>query len=106
METKLYFNHIGYSDIEPFEVVNKISDKTMEIRKMDCRLVNNEELKFISGGFVAHCSNQHEQKWEITSNENNRIFRIRLHKDGWWRDKGGDRYRMSNEPKKFYDYNF
>ena len=106
METKLYFNHIGYSDIEPYEVIRKISDKTFEIRKMDAKLLNKEVLNFVPGGFVAHCSNQHEQKWEITSNENKKVFRIRLHKDGWWRDKGGDRYRMSNEPKKFYDYNF
>ena len=102
----MYFNHIGYSDVEPYECICKVSEKTMEIRKMDCKLINNEELKFFAGGFMAHCSNQNEQKWDISSNENNSIFRIRLHKDGWWRDKGGNRYHMSDTPKKFYDFNF
>ena len=101
-----YFNHIGYSDIEPYECVRKVSEKTMEIRKMKCELINREELKYHVGGFMAHCSNQHEQKWNIVSNDKNRVFRIRLHKDGWWRDAGGNRYRMSDTPKKFYDFNF
>ena len=30
-----YANHIAYSDVNPFEVVKVISDKTIEIREMD-----------------------------------------------------------------------
>jgi hypothetical protein len=29
-----YANHLGYSDINPFEIVRRISDKTFEIRAM------------------------------------------------------------------------
>lgn len=102
----IYFNHIGYSDVEPYECVRKVSEKTMEIRKMDCKIINKEELEFHAGGFMAHCSNQNVQKWNITSNENNSVFRIRLHKDGCWRDKYKNLYRRSETPKKFYDFNF
>ena len=94
METNIYFERIGYSDIEPYEAINKISEKTIEIRKMDYNLIKHEELKSISGGFLSHCFNQNEPMWEITSNENNKVFRIRFHKDGSWRDKDGNRYRI------------
>ena len=30
-----YANHHGYSDINPHEIVRRVSDKTLEIREMD-----------------------------------------------------------------------
>lgn len=102
----MFFNHIMYSDIEPCEVVKVISEKCCVIKRMKATLVNKEDLKFCSGGFVAHCSNQDNQKWLIESDDKATEFRIRLHKDGVWRDKGGDRYKNSDKPIKFYDYNF
>ena len=52
-----YANQIGWSDVEPFEVVNVISDKTLEIRRMDTEKDESVKLNFIQGGFVAHCDN-------------------------------------------------
>jgi len=114
-----FANNFMFSDVEPYEITMFVSTQTLEIRKMDC-----EEIKwkkdFHSGGFFGHVSNQRDQKWHITSNENNPTIRIRKNKSGtkfcgktrkWvdnfiWKDKYGNKYRLSTQPIKFYDYNF
>ena len=102
-----YANHIGYSDVNPYEVVKAISDKCLEIRAMSAERANPENnLGFVAGGFVGHHANQDQQKWTITSNESASVFRIRVRKDGRWFDKHGSRYSLANAPRKFYDFNF
>jgi hypothetical protein len=101
-----FANHYGYSDINPFEVVKVISDKTIEIREMDAERDTSVEMKFHVGGFSAHCSNQRDQKWFIKSNETNSTVRIRLSKSGVWKDKHGRKFGLSDQPVRFYDYNF
>lgn len=100
-----YANHHGYTDINPFEVIREISDKTLEVRKMDAIKDESVKLEFIPGGFCAHCKNQREQKWFISPNESGKVFRIRLGKLGW-KDAEGRRFILSDKPIKFYDYNF
>ena len=92
-----YANQYGYSDVEPFEVVRVISDKTIEVRAMDAEKDDSVKLEFHVGGFSAHCSNQHQQKWFITSNPNNPVIRIRLGKKGW-KDAHGRRYGLADKP--------
>lgn len=100
-----YANRYGYSDIDPYEVVREISEKTFEIRKMNAFRANPEDgLDFEPGGFVGHFASQHRQKWTITSSSAP-VFRIRLGKKGW-KDKYGNKYFIEDSPKKFYDYNF
>lgn len=102
-----YANHIGYTDINPFEVVRRVSDKTLEIRAMNAVRANpSEDMGFQPGGFVGHFSDQDKQRWAITSNPEARVIRIRLQKDGQWRSVHGERYALSDKPRKFYDYNF
>jgi hypothetical protein len=99
-----FANMVGYSDVEPFEIVRRISDKTIEIREMDAERDESVKMEFIPGGFSAHCSNQHDQKWFIKSNPSNPVIRIRLGKKGWMGKRG--RYVLDSKPIKFYDYNF
>lgn len=102
-----YANHLAYSDINPYEIVRRISDKTIEIREMNAVRANpKEDMGFQPGGFVGHFSDQHKQEWVITSNPEARVKRIRLQKDGRWRCKDGERYILAVRPLKFYDYNF
>jgi uncharacterized membrane protein len=103
---KLFANHIGYSDIEPFEVVKVISDKTIEIRRMEAERDLTWKPEIIPGGFAGHCVNQNEQRWNITSNEKNQTIRIRLSKNKGWKDKHGRQFKLSDKPRKYYDYNF
>ena len=101
-----YANMYGYSDVEPYEVVKVISDKTMEVREMYSQRDESVKLDFHVGGFSAHCSNQRDQKWIITSNAHNPVIRIRRQKTGVWKDKHGRRFGLHDQPIKFYDYNF
>jgi hypothetical protein len=104
--TATFAARLGYSDVHPYEVIRHVTDKTIEIREMDAKI--DFQPTIVPGGFAGHCTNntEGEQKWIITSNENNRIIRIRLHKNGQWKDANGNRYQLGDKPRKFYDYNF
>ena len=102
-----YANHIGWSDINPFEIIKRNTERKLTIRSMKCEQKHTyEDLGFIPGGFVGHCANQSNQEWEITSNPDGYVTEIRLNKKGEWKDKHGARYRLGEKPVKFYDYNF
>lgn len=100
-----YANRLGWSDVEPFEVVKVISAKTMEIRSMNAEIDPEWKRDFQPGGFFGHTSNNSSQKWIITSDETQPVIRIRLGKKGW-KDANGNRYQLADQPRKFYDYNF
>lgn len=104
--TQKFANRYGYSDVSPFEIVRIISDKTVEVRKMDAERDASVELEFHAGGFAANCSNQRDQKWFITSNRSNPVVRIRLNKQGVWKSACGSKFGLAEAPHKFYDYNF
>jgi len=100
-----YCNKLMWSDIEPFEVVNIISDKTVEIRPMKATLVKGPQ-NVLMGGFVAHVVDN-GGTWNIESDETEDVIRVRWSKSKrQWRDKYGNRYGMSDNPSKYYDYNF
>lgn len=103
-----YANFHGWSDIQPCEIVKVISDKCLEVRFMDAEQLHTpEDLGWIPGGFGNIATQNHDgQKWEIRSNFENPVFRIRKHKNGDWKDRGGSRHVLSEKPRKFYDYNF
>ena len=100
-----YANQYGYSDVEPYEIVRVVSDKTIEIRSMNAERSLDWKPEIIPGGFAGHCVNQDEQRWIITPRPDAPVKRIRLGKKGW-RDKYGSCYYLSTQPRKFYDYNF
>jgi hypothetical protein len=100
-----YANHVGYSDVDPYEIVRVVSDITIEVREMKAVRDESVKMEFVAGGFAGHCVNQREQKWNISSDESAPVFRLRLGKGGW-KDKHGRKFALSNEPVKFYDYNF
>jgi len=96
-----YCNYHGYSDIHPYEVIRVISPVCVEIRPMDT-VQTVAPSEFYPGGFSGHYADNHNQKYEYSSNENNSVVKLRLSKKGW----GLGRFRMSDYPVKFYDYNF
>lgn len=100
-----YANEILHSDVEPYEIVRRVSDKTLEVRKMDAVIDPTWERIIVPGGFCAHTVNQHEQRWIYSSNASNPTIRIRLGKRGW-RGPGAGKFRLADAPRKFYDFNF
>lgn len=101
-----YANLIGWSDITPYEIVRRVSAKTVEVRKMNAEIAPDWTPDVIEGGFAGHTRNNHTQAWVITPDEAGSVRTIRLHKDGTWRDKYGSRFRLAAEPVRFYDFNF
>ena len=101
-----YANQLGYSDINPYEVVRVVSDKCLEVRAMAAERNPEWKPEFVPGGFSAVCLNQNSQEWDINSDPNARAIRIRLRKNGQWYAASGARYALGDEPVKFYDYNF
>jgi len=101
-----FANRLGYSDIEPFEVVRVVSAKCLEIREMDAVIDPTWKPEWVVGGFAGRCVNQNEQQWNISSNPENRVIRIRLQKNGNWKSASGSRFALNDRPVRFYDYNF
>lgn len=105
IETATHANQMGYTDVNPFEIVKKNTTRKLTIREMKCELVDMDK-SFIPGGFLGNFINQETQKWAITTNEEGSIREIRLNKKGEWKDPLGNKYFIDNHPVKFYDYNF
>jgi hypothetical protein len=101
-----YANCLGYTDVHPFEIICRINDVTIEIREMDAERNPSWKPIHVPGGFAGHCINQNDQKWIIKPNFENPIIRIRCNKKGKWMDANKNEYILSNEPRKFYDFNF
>ncbi|QRE00609.1 hypothetical protein [Pseudomonas phage Itty13] len=100
-----FANHIGYSDVHPYEIVREVSDKIIEVRAMKAERDPTWKPEMIPGGFAAHCTNQHEQRWIITSDESAPVIRLHLRKDGCFY-RQGSKFRREAKPRRFYDYNF
>lgn len=102
-----YANQYGYSDVNPFEVVRVVSDKCIEVRAMNAERDPEWKPEWHVGGFAANCSNQAEQKWLISSDASNPVVRLRLRKNGYYGSpKVSGKFQLSDQPIKFYDYNF
>lgn len=105
-----YATMIGHTDRQAHEVVKYVSNGTIEIRRLNAKLLNGagtkepDALVFQPGGFVGHTSGT--QRYEFSQNAEARVFRIRKHINGHWKDAHGNRYVLRNEPEEFYDFNF
>lgn len=102
---KNFANLLGYSDVQPFEVVRRVSEKIVEVRPMKAERDPTWKPEFVKGGFAAHCTNQSEQRWIITPDEDAYTIRLHKRKDGYFYHKG-TRFSLEEKPRRFYDYNF
>ena len=100
-----YANLYSHTDIHPHEITRTISPKCLEIRPMLSERDLSIDLGFEAGGFFGHCADQNRQEWTITSNPAGRVFRIRLGSKGW-KAANGERFQLSEKPRRFYDFNF
>lgn len=102
-----YMTGASWSDAEPFEIVRRVSDKTMEIRAMSATLSPEWTADRVPGGFAGHVRNQDSQRWDIVPNPDMPVFRVRLCKGGFWKAANSSmRFYPSARPVKFYDFNF
>jgi hypothetical protein len=94
----LYINRSCGTDCTPVgRVIGTKGTKTLILQPIESKLINKEDLKFNVGGFAAHCENQTEQRYE--HNLVGKPFEFKIYKN--------DHYTWSSEqPAKFWDYNF
>lgn len=101
-----YANLIGFSDVAPYEVLSMSkSGKQITIRAMNFERDPNWKPEFHAGGFVAHCSNQSEQKWIISRDDSRATMKAHKRADGYFWSAYG-KHRIEAQPRAFYDYNF
>ena len=104
-----FANHAMYSDVQPYEVIEKRTENKVIIRSMKAEHKDNWKPEMVAGGFSFICLNNDDQRraWEITPDEEGHIKTIRWSKSKCrWQDADGNRFFMSEEPVKKYDYNF
>ncbi len=95
----------GYSDKEAYTVISRTKSKV--IAQMDKATIDPSfRPDFVSGGFVAHCTNQSEQTYTYEPDPNGSIMEITFSKkDGRMYSKG-TKSMVTLGRRKFYDYNF
>ena len=105
-KTFTHASYYGYSDVDAYEIVKVISDKTIEVRKMDTEH-DISHLEQYAGGFCGHVADQRNQKVTYASNPNAKVIRIRRKKNNpeQWVN-GNLRFGLTEKPYAFYDYNF
>ena len=111
---KKFINYRTYSDTSPYEVIAfSASGKTAQVRSMISERSNKEDDVVVPGGFCAHTSHPKGQLWSHESNEEADIRTMTLRKNGVWQFRGQKTSRtggssgiLSDEPYKYYDYNF
>lgn len=108
----LYANQHFYTDWEPWEVIEIVTDNCIIVREMSAEVTEESAKKlqesFVPGGFFGHTNND-LQKWDIKSNPDGQVAKIRRHKDGAFylpNSRGGSRFWLDTKPYKYYDYNF
>jgi hypothetical protein len=99
-QIKGYCNQHFYTDVQPYEVVEVISEKKVVIRAM--REIRKTDPIIQPGGFAGHCLNNREIEYEYESIPGAPTKIIKLLKKGW----DGGHFIMSDRPIYFYDYNF
>ena len=103
--TAKYANQVGYSDVNPYEVIRECTSRKIIVRRMSTNLITPAKMLGL-GGFSAVFDNS-TQKWECVSNKNYPEIAIRFSKkrNGWY-DKFNNKYSLNDVPVKIYDYNF
>lgn len=88
-----YFSQKLYTDITPYELVRVVTDKTVEIRELDHKVIWRDQ-------------NDEGQIGEYKSNPSKPIIRIRAKKRGYGWSRGGAVFYPVGSPFGYYDYKF
>jgi hypothetical protein len=93
-----FVNRYSYSDTNPVGEIIGTKGKSIILVQIIEAIKQKEKLNYIIGGFLAHCTNQDEQKWEFV--KTSEIVEMKVSKAFF------KQYGIDEKPKKFYDYNF
>jgi len=95
-----YINRVLFSDVDPVGKIVGIKGKTKVLIQPVEASENKTKMNFEPGGFSVVCTNQYKQSYDFT--EVGEVFEVSLSnssmKKRFW--------KLSETPRKFYDYNF
>ena len=95
-----YINTYRWSEVNPLGKIIGIKGKsTLILARVNYKRDESVQMDFIPGGFSAHCTNNHAQKWIYSVDESD-TFTVRLSKSFLRRN------RIAEAPYHFYDFNF
>ena len=95
-----FINEYLWSDVNPRGKIVGVKSKTQLIlARVHVTRDESTQMNFIPGGFSAHCTNNHAQKWIYTVDESD-TFTVRISKSFLRRN------RIEENPYHFYDFNF
>lgn len=93
-----------WSDVDPCTIIAKTAT-TLTVRYDKAERDPAYTPEWIPGGFSAICTNQDDQQWVISEDEDGRVEVFRWSKKyNQYRNTAGE--RLYPEWRKFYDYNF
>ena len=104
-------DHCGiyfYSDVHPATVIKR-TPKFVWIQEDKYQLQKDWKPEIIPGGFAGHCTNNNSQRYDFTRNEDGRVSKFSLRKNGRWCRCGDNSTRPTTIHegwRAFYDYNF
>ena len=99
---KLSFNDDDVlTQADPYEIVRLISDKTMEIRSM---WISRDASKPVPPECRSNMKDWKGQSWDVRSDPDYSVIRIRKHKDGEWYSSLNYWFRFSDEPVCFFNF--
>ena len=75
----------AWTDVSAYTIVKK-TPTTITLREDKCTLINQDDLKFHAGGFLAHCSNQEAQRYSYEEDADGMVIKVSLRK---WLDEEG-----------------
>ena len=96
-----------YSDVVPCTVIKRTA-KFVWVQRDKYKLQADWKPEIIAGGFCGHCTNNYDQRYDFTRDENGSIDKYGIRKDGRWY-ACGQRYgatRLTEGWAAFYDYNY
>jgi hypothetical protein len=89
-----------WSDVDACTIVRK-TPTTVTLRVDNAKLLNRDELRFITGGFIAHCENQEDQRYEYTPNLDGHVIKISLRR--WADEEGNERRKWKRAGTKTFE---
>lgn len=95
-----------FSDRDPCTVIARTA-KTITVQEDKAERDPAFAPEWEPGGFSAICTNEHDQKWNISRNPDGAIYKFYWsEKFGAWRAGGDGSIKAAMGRSKFYDYNF
>jgi hypothetical protein len=101
------FSNSSISKRKLYEIVRVVSSKTLDLRSLKLEaLPNSEDMGLVSTNSMGTTKTSKKQNWTVLPNRKKPWVRIRLHKNGVWKDRNGYQFDLAEAEYKHHGYSF